>query len=311
MRKVWIAGAVLLLGLVPVACDQGPLGPEPLPQFAIDPDPSVPGGNLHPEAVFVCKDVQGGAPGASFDFTATSTRNDLNTFVPAFSLVDGQCLMVGQAGGALYSVTATEAAAPGFVLDSIVRYNATFASGAQSLVISNLDKQVLTGVNSATGEASGGASGALRGALIVFYNSAEPPPPPPPPPGGEGCTPGYWKQPHHFGNWTAPYSPTTQFGDVFADAFPGKTLLDVVGQGGGGLIALGRHTVAALLNAASADVDYGMTTAEVIAAFNAAFASGDYEAQKDAFEELNEQGCPLGRAPLAESVVARGNGRGK
>ena len=37
----------------------------------------------------------------------------------------------------------------------------------------------------------------------------------------------------------------------FDDAFPGMTLLEVLSQGGGGLNALGRHTVAALLNAAS------------------------------------------------------------
>ncbi len=62
---------------------------------------------------------------------------------------------------------------------------------------------------------------------------------PAPPGGGEGCTPGYWKQPHHFGSWTSPYTPATLFADVFEDAFPGMTLLDVASQGGGGLIALG------------------------------------------------------------------------
>ena len=73
------------------------------------------------------------------------------------------------------------------------------------------------------------------------------PPPPPPPTGGEGCTPGYWKQPHHFFAWTAPYTPETLFSDVFEDAFPGQTLLEVVSLKGneGKLEALGRHTVAA------------------------------------------------------------------
>jgi hypothetical protein len=75
------------------------------------------------------------------------------------------------------------------------------------------------------------------------------------------------------------------------------TLLQVLGQGGGGLKALGRHTVAALLNAASPDVASGYTTAQVIAAFNAAFASGNYTALHDEFEDANEQGCPLGRNP--------------
>ena len=63
------------------------------------------------------------------------------------------------------------------------------------------------------------------------------------------------RQAHHYGNWTAPYVPTgssaTLFDDVFADTFPGKRLSEVVALGGGGVNALGRHSVAALLNAAS------------------------------------------------------------
>jgi hypothetical protein len=115
--------------------------------------------------------------------------------------------------------------------------------------------------------------------------------------GGEGCTPGYWKQRHHFGSWAAPYTPSTQFSAVFANAFPGKTLLQVLQQGGGGLIALGRHTVAALLNAASSGVDFDLTPADVVAQFNAVFPGGNYEALKNQFEGFNEQSCPLGRSP--------------
>ena len=118
--------------------------------------------------------------------------------------------------------------------------------------------------------------------------------------GGEGCTPGYWKQMQHFGSWTAPYMPSTMFSDVFDDAFPGKTLLQVLWQGGGGLKALGRHTVAALLNAASTDVSYDMSVDDVIDSFNAVYPGGDYEALKDDFAYFNEQGCPLGRADLIE-----------
>ena len=70
-------------------------------------------------------------------------------------------------------------------------------------------------------------------------------------------------------------------------------LQDAVGEGG--LNALGRHTVAALLNGASADVDADLTAAQVIAAFNAVFPGGDYEGQKNIFAGFNEQGCPLAR----------------
>ena len=116
-----------------------------------------------------------------------------------------------------------------------------------------------------------------------------------PPGGGEGCTPGYWRQEQHFDSWTG-YAPSDLFSSVFADAFPGQTLLDVVWARGGGLNALGRHAVAALLNAAHPDVEYDYSVADVIAAFNEAYASGDkdhIENQKDEFDFLNNQGCEL------------------
>ena len=113
--------------------------------------------------------------------------------------------------------------------------------------------------------------------------------------GGEGCTPGYWRQEHHFDSYPAPpYSPDTLFVDAFGvDAFPGQTLSEVTRAKGGGLNALGRHAVAALLNAASGDVDYDRTPDQVIDSFAAAYASGDYEFLKNLFESFNEQGCPL------------------
>jgi hypothetical protein len=116
--------------------------------------------------------------------------------------------------------------------------------------------------------------------------------------GGEGCTPGYWKQTQHFGSWTT-YSPNQQFSAVFENAFPGKTLLQVLSQGGGGLNALGRHTVAALLNAANSDVEYEYTTQEVIDMFNAVYPGGDYQTLHNLFATQNELGCPLGRSEAA------------
>lgn len=117
----------------------------------------------------------------------------------------------------------------------------------------------------------------------------------PPPSGGEGCTPGYWRQPHHFDSWTG-YAPTDLFSSVFANAFPGQTLHDVVQAKGGGLNALGRMTVAALLNATSPGVSFDYTAQEVIDLFNAAYASGNknvIENQKNVFDFLNNQGCGL------------------
>jgi len=108
-----------------------------------------------------------------------------------------------------------------------------------------------------------------------------------------GCTPGFWKAPHHADSWTAPYATSTPFSDVFEDAFPGMSLDDVLEEGGGDLDALGRHTVAALLNAASPDVDYPLTEQEVIDAFNGVYPGGDYETLKDELEGYNENDCPL------------------
>jgi hypothetical protein len=111
-------------------------------------------------------------------------------------------------------------------------------------------------------------------------------------PGDQGCTLGYWKQSQHFDSWVT-YTPGQAFSSVFEDAFPGLSLLQVLELGGGGLKALGRQTVAALLNAASGSVNFGLTTQQVIDAFNAVFPGGNYEQQKDAFASLNERTCPL------------------
>ena len=113
---------------------------------------------------------------------------------------------------------------------------------------------------------------------------------------GQGCTPGYWKQSQHFDDWTAPYAPGNLFSSVFEDAFPGKTLLEVLNIQGGQLEALGRHVVAGLLNAAHPGVSYALSTPQdVINAFNAVYpgTDADYETLKDTLAGFNEAGCPL------------------
>jgi hypothetical protein len=117
---------------------------------------------------------------------------------------------------------------------------------------------------------------------------------PPPPGGGEGCTPGYWKQPHHLDSWEVTgYEPANSFDAVFDVESKFDTLLDGVTAKGGRENAMGRHAVAALLNASSPDVSYAYSTAQVIAAVQDAYATGDFEATKDMLEEQNEAGCPL------------------
>jgi len=125
--------------------------------------------------------------------------------------------------------------------------------------------------------------------------------------GGEGCTPGYWKQSQHFGSW--PVDPaTTTFGAVFggacgvdqptlkggADLCTGL-LLDALSAKGGGINALARHAAAAWLNSASS-VEFHYLQSEVETMVEAAFFSGVYQLTKDAFDEANNAGCPLGNS---------------
>lgn len=115
--------------------------------------------------------------------------------------------------------------------------------------------------------------------------------------GGEGCTPGYWKGPHHFVDWSG-YGTGDSYSTVFgvSPSFGDITLLAALRQGGGGEMALGRHAVAALLNAADSDVAYAYTETEVIAIVQDAYASGDFTGAKDALEAENDPTpCPLGK----------------
>jgi hypothetical protein len=192
------------------------------------------------------------------------------------SVADGECKVLFNWPGLIPNfVTVSELADASYTLDSI-KYEQSRNNTGQG-------EYLVTGTNSVTVEIVEG-----KGARVIFFNS---PKEPPPPPAGMGCTPGYWRQSQHFDSWTG-YAPGDAFATVFGVSRAG-TLLDNVWATGGGANALARHAVAALLNAASGGVDYPYTTAEVIAAVQAAFASGDFEATKDLFEAANEAGCPL------------------
>jgi hypothetical protein len=122
--------------------------------------------------------------------------------------------------------------------------------------------------------------------------------------GQEGCTPGYWKQSQHFDSWVG-YTQNQTLESVFdvpnALGLDNATLLQALNFGGGsgttgGARILFRAAVAALLNSAQPNVDYPLTTAQVIARVNAALASNNRNtmltlaARLDAFNNL---GCPL------------------
>lgn len=116
-----------------------------------------------------------------------------------------------------------------------------------------------------------------------------------PPPGNEGCTPGFWKQSQHFDSWVG-YSPNQSYEAVFGVDVPGSpTLLQALQNGGGGVDALERHSVAALLNASSGDVNSKYTVAQVIAIVQDGIAPGGLtiEQAKNLLAAANELGCPL------------------
>ena len=114
--------------------------------------------------------------------------------------------------------------------------------------------------------------------------------------GTQGCTPGYWKQSQHFDSWVG-YSTGDDFDATFGVNFfnPNRTLLQAVGQGGGGAAALGRHAVAALLNTTNAGVGYPYTTAQVLDLVqgDGAYLGLNYTQRKNLLEAANELGCPL------------------
>ncbi len=117
---------------------------------------------------------------------------------------------------------------------------------------------------------------------------------PPPPSGGQGCTPGYWRQEHHYDSWMG-YSPSDDFETVFSvDAsFSPTNLGNAVQLNGGGERALARHAVAALLNSTNPSVSFFYTTAQVISMVQQAYATGSFETVKNLFEAQNDTVCPL------------------
>lgn len=258
-----------------------------------DPVMSGPGGGFqlanvvleNPE-VAICK--RGGVLDQQYPFTLTATggsgyRLPLGESFNIWSTVNG-CFVMFFPGEGTTTLTLTE---PGYMPSMIVL--------EREGLINRLD--TIRGVNTVTFDAS-----LEQNVYVYVYNDVVTPPPPPPPPAGtQGCTPGYWKQSQHFGNWKSPYSPSSsRFNAVFGvNLFTSSTtMLQALGTGGGGRYRLGRHATAALLNAANNSVNYGMTTAQVIAAVRAAVQSGNYDSAADAFEARNEKGCPLGRADL-------------
>ncbi len=223
--------------------------------------------NSTPEAgkIKVCK--TGNTPNGTFTVSTTGT----NTVVTSpYVVTSGECRVVAEAtdltGG---NVTVTETSAFFQSVSAMSLGGPVAFTNGGSLFLN-----------------------AIHGFTLTFTNFEQPPPPP----GNQGCTPGFWKQEHHLDSWTT-YVPGADFDATFGVNFfnPNITLLQAVGLGGGGVNALARHAVAALLNAASPDVDYTYTVAQVldIVQGDGAFTGLSVEARKNLLEAANELGCPL------------------
>lgn len=125
--------------------------------------------------------------------------------------------------------------------------------------------------------------------------------------GGEGCTPGYWK--NHSDAWLPTgYAQEMLVGAVWSEAntaFPDladNTLSDALrfhggrGSAGAARILL-RAATASLLNSAHPDVDFSYAENDVIDDVNAALATQDRMtilAVATQLDDENNSGCPLG-----------------
>jgi hypothetical protein len=270
----------ILAALTPVvlmSCDGSDADPaSPGPSF-VAADLGAGDGKPDFEFIEVCK------YGSAADISVTMTQG-IGQSTVTYSFSDGECRVLGDFDSrpgyeAEITVQEVESSLPAGVSFDHLRYTVVHRQpgvpGSETE-----DPPVTSSTNPFTAHGD-----QTNGYLVEFFNVRAST-------GGEGCTPGYWKQSQHFDSWVG-YAPGQQFSSVFENAFPGMTLLQVLQQGGGGLNALGRHTVAALLNSSGSGVDFDLSTSQVIAAFNAVFPGGNYSGQKNIFEALNEQGCPL------------------
>ncbi|TNF92920.1 MAG: hypothetical protein EP297_12880 [Gammaproteobacteria bacterium] len=122
---------------------------------------------------------------------------------------------------------------------------------------------------------------------------------------GEFCTPGYWKNNNSLKNWRKTgLNPDDSFQGVFGvNTTFSLTLMDILNTGGGEANALGRHAVAAILNASLPDSTYPYTPSEIVTTVSATLSqyqatlitgadlsadNSNIESLKDLYEALNE-----------------------
>jgi hypothetical protein len=158
----------------------------------------------------------------------------------------------------------------------------------------------------------------------------------------QACSPGYWKQPQHFGSYpwqTVPWASLlinpspygivnkqivpvtfdslvgTTYGSKFSAApaeLAGLTFPEVISLGGGGIYALGRQSAAALLDSIILGGAYGFTPAQVIRDTNDAFLGLNGKTLQSVQSEFSallvNENCPLGRSELPGTDLGSGIG---
>jgi hypothetical protein len=253
--------------------------------------------------VRVCKDTPAGDPSLPWSFSVTVVSEidnaPLNAVVPPTTPV----IINGVAGGAPECADVFISAKNGAELDRVTITEQALPSSEWALTDIHVERfKDGPSYTPPAGTPLDAASIGTRTAtlyinddmqrIVTFTNDHTAPPT-----GNSGCTPGYWKQDHHFDSWPAGYTPDMSFN--VAMNFPGTnlfpntfTMLDALTANGGGKNAFARHAAAAILNAASGF--YGLTVAQVQAhALEAYNNQALINAKHTLFGDLNEQGCPL------------------
>jgi hypothetical protein len=125
----------------------------------------------------------------------------------------------------------------------------------------------------------------------------------------QACSPGFWRQEHHFEKWPNPPAPSDLFSSVFGRTItvdqPGQapdvtnpTLQQAAQASGGGVNRAARVGTAAYLSAVHPDVNFPFTAAQVIAAVQQAIDLSPFTGPSiDDLENVwkdNPDHCPLG-----------------
>lgn len=242
----------------------------------------------------VCK-VAEDDPTKAFPFTVTAEGpGEPDTPIqPNPSLMDGDCEIVYGPAAQFVApdlVTITENVPAGWELDGISIFSVEEINGFTPTFHTAVGPTI-----------AGSIDDGKIGCVAIYYNSEIEVPG-----GGEGCTPGAWKNRlRRIGAWGPTGFETDDLvKDVFAAAgtyFPNETLLQALRFQGGNefdekLEILLRAATAAVLNSSHPDVDYDYAVGEIVGKVNSAILSEDADEVTDLAKELddfNNQGCDI------------------